>query len=145
MLWQRGKSYSQDLRERVFAAADEGERVGQVAIRLRVSVSYVSKALSRRQRSGQTTARPQRCHVSPRLADRHDAIRAHVAAHPSVTLEALKAWLLSAHTVSVSTGALWKTLAMLKLTLEKSHSGRPNKIVRTSPVRGRSGRRSSQR
>ena len=145
MLWQRGKAYSQDLRERVFAVADEGERVGQVAARLRVSVSYVSKVLSRRQRSGQTTARPQCCHVLPKLADRHDAIRAHVAAHPSVTLEGLKSWLLSTHTISVSTGVLWKTLVLLKLTLKKSHSGRPNKIVRTSPRRVRSGAPSSQR
>jgi len=45
MLWQRGKSYSQDLRERVFAAADDGEPVGQIARLLRVSVSYVSKVL----------------------------------------------------------------------------------------------------
>jgi len=44
MLYQRGKSYSQDLRERVFAASDDGERVGEVADLLRVSVSYVSKA-----------------------------------------------------------------------------------------------------
>jgi transposase len=42
MLWQRGKPYSQDLRERVFAAADDGEPVGQIADMLRVSVSYVS-------------------------------------------------------------------------------------------------------
>jgi hypothetical protein len=33
MLWRRGKSYSQDLRERVFAAADDGERVGRIAIK----------------------------------------------------------------------------------------------------------------
>jgi hypothetical protein len=38
MLWQRGKAYSQDLRERVFAAADDGQRVGQIARLLRVSV-----------------------------------------------------------------------------------------------------------
>ena len=31
MLYQRGKAYSQDLRERVFAASDDGERVGEVA------------------------------------------------------------------------------------------------------------------
>jgi hypothetical protein len=43
MLWRHGKSYSQDLRERVFAAADGGERVGRIATMLRVSVSYVSK------------------------------------------------------------------------------------------------------
>jgi len=43
MLWRRGKAYSQDLRERVFAAADDGEPVGGIASLLRVSVSYVSK------------------------------------------------------------------------------------------------------
>ena len=62
MLWQRGKAYSQDLRERVFAAADDGQRVGQIARVLRVSVSYVSKVLTRRRRTGQTkgvgTTRP---------------------------------------------------------------------------------------
>ena len=61
MLWQRGKAYSQDLRERVFAAADDGEAVGRIAVSLRVSVSYVSKVLLRRHRTGQTTALPQRC------------------------------------------------------------------------------------
>jgi transposase len=48
MLWRRGKPYSQDLRERVFAVADDGETVGRIAAMLRVSVSYVSKVLSRR-------------------------------------------------------------------------------------------------
>jgi hypothetical protein len=31
---RRGKSYSQDLRERVFAAADDGEPVGRIATML---------------------------------------------------------------------------------------------------------------
>ena len=44
MLYQRGKAYSQDLRERVFAASDDGERVGEIAELLRVSVSYVEDA-----------------------------------------------------------------------------------------------------
>jgi hypothetical protein len=43
MLWQRGKAYSQDLRARVLAAADDGEPVGRIATLMRVSVSYVSK------------------------------------------------------------------------------------------------------
>src|ERR1700677_4499223 len=67
MLWRRGKSYSQDLRERVFAAADDGEPVGRIATMLRVSVSYVSKVLSRRRLTGQMEARPQRFHVVPKL------------------------------------------------------------------------------
>jgi transposase len=65
MLWQRGKAYSQDLRERVLAAADDGVAVGRIAALLRVSVSYVSKVLSRRRQTGQTTARPQRCQMTP--------------------------------------------------------------------------------
>ena len=56
MPWQRGKAYSQDLRDRVLAAADEGERVGHIAAMLRVSVSYVSKVLSRRRLTGQDYA-----------------------------------------------------------------------------------------
>jgi hypothetical protein len=36
MPYQRGKAYSQDLRERVFAASDDGERVGEIAELLRV-------------------------------------------------------------------------------------------------------------
>ena len=39
MLYQRGRAYSQDLRERVFATSDDGERVGEVAELLRVSVA----------------------------------------------------------------------------------------------------------
>ena len=61
MLWRRGKPYSQDLRERVFAVADDGETVGRIAAMLRVSVSYVSKVLSRRRLIRQRMARPQRC------------------------------------------------------------------------------------
>jgi transposase len=62
MLYQRGKAYSQDLRERVFAASDDGGRVGEVAELLRVSVSYVSKALTRRRTTGETTVRLGRGH-----------------------------------------------------------------------------------
>src|SRR4051794_27012952 len=82
MLWRRGKSYSQDLRERVFAAADEGEPVVRIATMLRVSVSYVSKVLPRRRLTGQTQARPQRCHVVPKLSGLSDAPALRQRPHP---------------------------------------------------------------
>ena len=65
MLDQRGRAHSQDLRERVFATSDDGERVGEVAELLRVSVAYVSKALMLRCTTGETTARAQRGHKVP--------------------------------------------------------------------------------
>ena len=116
MLWHRGKAYSQDLRERVLAAADEGEPVGRIATLVRVSVSYVSKVLSRRKLTGETTARPQRCHVIPKLGGLHPAILAQVTSHPDATIVELRTWLFETHKVAASTGLINKTLAALDLT-----------------------------
>jgi transposase len=134
MSWKRGKAYGQDLRERVFAASDDGESVGVIAEMLRVSISYVSKALGRRRDTGETNARPQRCHVTPKLKAHHDAIRERVLAVPDTTLEELKAWLLETRDVEASVTLIWETLRLLDLTLKKRRSTRPSKIVRMSRV-----------
>jgi transposase len=97
MLWQRGKPYWQDRRMRVLAEADDGARVGEIATALRVSVSYASKVLSRGSATGETTARPQQCHLTPKLADLHDAIRAEVAARSDASSAELRRWLLGTH------------------------------------------------
>jgi transposase len=144
MLWQRGKSYSQDLRERVFAASDDGEPVGRIATVLRVSVSYVSKVLTRRRLTGQTTARPQRCHVAPKLGGLYAAIEAQVANRPDATIAELRAWLLETHKISASTGLMNKTLAALNLTFKKSLSMPPSRRVRMLPRRVSSGASSSR-
>src|SRR3954452_1708649 len=119
MLCNRGKSYSQNLRECVFAAADDGEPVGRIATMLRVSVSYVSKVLSRRRLTGQTQARAQCCHVVPKLSGLLAAIEAQVSRHPDATIAELRAWLRETHKVSASTGLMNKTLATLGLTFKK--------------------------
>ena len=74
MQWRRGRAYSQDLRERVLALYDVGDAVGEIADALCVSVSYVSKALSRRRDTGETSARPQRCHVPPKRRGSESAL-----------------------------------------------------------------------
>jgi transposase len=144
MLWRRGKSYSQDLRERVFAAADDGEPVGRIAAMLRVSVSYVSKVLARRRRTGQKTARPQRCHMVSKLSGLHPAILAQVTSRPDATIAELRAWLLETHKVSASTGLMNKTLAALDLTFKKSPSMLPSKRVRMLPRHASNGASSSR-
>ena len=144
MLWQRGKAYSQDLRERVFAASDDGQLVGQIARRLHVSVSYVSKVLSRRRQTGQTKALAQRCHVSPKLVGLHGAIREQVTACPDATIAEVRAWLSKTHQVSASNGLMWKTLADLKLTYKKSRSTRLNRPGRMSLPAASTGVRNSR-
>ena len=85
---------------------------------LRVSESYVSKILSRRRLTGQKTARPQRCHVAPKLSGLYPAILAQVTSRPDATIAELRAWLLEIHKVSASTGLMNKTLAALGLTFK---------------------------
>ena len=144
MLWQRGKPHSQDIRERVFAGADDGEPVGRIATSLRVSPSYVSKVLSRRRLTGQKTARPQRCHVAPKLSGLYPAILAQVTSRPDATIAELRAWLLETHMVSASVGLINKTLAALDLSFKKSPSTPPSKRVRTLPRHVTNGASSSQ-
>ena len=144
MLYQRGKAYSQDLRERVFAASDDGERVGEVAELLRVSVAYVSKALTRRRTTGETTVRTQHGHKVPKLAPFYTAIRAYVAERGDTTIAELRTWLLATHQVAASAGLIWHTLKLLGLSLKKSRSGPRNRIDRTLPRPGRNGARTSR-
>src|SRR5277367_2971860 len=122
MLYQRGKAYSQDLRERVFAASDDGERVGEVAELLRVSISYVSKALTRRRTTEETTVRSPRGRKPSKLAPFYAAIR--VAERGDTTIEELRVWLLATHQVTTSVGLIWHTLKLLGLTLKKIAAGR---------------------
>ena len=145
MLYQRGKAYSQDLHERVFATSDDGERVGEVAEFLRLSVSYVSKALTRRRTTGKTTMRSGRGHKPPKLAPFDLAIRAYVAERAYTTIEALRAWLLATHQISASVGLIWHTLQLLGLTLKKSRSRRVSRIGQTSSQLAQNGGRASGR
>ena len=144
MPWRKGKAFGQDLRERVFAAADGGSGVCEIARRLFVSVSYVSKVLARRRQTGETAARPQHCHVPAKLSAYRDRIAERVAAFPDATLDELKSWLLAAYGVKASTTLIWETLDRLDLTLKKRSSTRPNRIARTSPRLAGSYARSSR-
>ena len=136
MQWRRGKAYSQDLRERVFALCDAGDAVGGIAEALCVSVSYVSKALGRRRDTGETSARPQRCHVAPKLLGLYDAIRAEVTSRPDATLAELRRWLGEVHGVSASDGLMHGTLARLGLTHKKRRCMLPSSRKRGALAAG---------
>lgn len=143
MLSQRGKPHPQALRDRVFTYADGGMPVGRIAAALLVSISYVSKVLSRRRLSGETAARAQRCHVPRKLTGYLAAIEARIAAHPDATLAELSAWLVQEHKVSASIGLLSETLREMQLTLKKRPFMPPNRNGRTLRQSGRHGRRNN--
>ncbi len=119
MAWRRGQAYSQDLRDRVLAAVDGGMPVYRAGPLFQVSVSYIYKARLRRRRTGETSARPQRCRLGRVLEPYYEAIRARVEARPDATLDELRAWLLAVHGVSASQGGMWNALHRLGLTVKK--------------------------
>ncbi len=104
----------------VLAAIDGGGAAKATAQLFQVSVSYIYKALARREATGETEARPQRNRQTLKLEDHHAAIAAEVALRPDVTLDELRAWLLANHGITASLGLMHKTLARLGLTLKKN-------------------------
>lgn len=139
MVWKSGQSYSTDLRSRVLAAIDGGASAKAVASLFQVSVSYIDKARTRRETTGETEARAQRNQQTLKLVDHHAAIAAEVARRPDVTLEELRAWLSANHQVTASLGLMHKTLARLGLTLKKSRGGPKSRSGRMSPRNGLTG------
>jgi transposase len=127
-----GRPYSQDLRDRVIGAMDDGGDAYEIASLFHVSVSYIYKILGRRRTTGETTARLQRHGPLPKLAPYDGALRARVEAVPDTTIDELRQWLLSKHAIRVGNTCVWKQLHRLGLTLKKSPSGQPSKIARMS-------------
>jgi transposase len=94
-----GVAYSQDLRDRVMAAADGGLGVYSAAPMFRVSVSYLCKALGRRRAPGDVTAHKSGGGPKPKLAAYDEALRAQVAQRADVKLIERQAWLANDHAV----------------------------------------------
>ncbi len=106
MEWIRGRAYSQDLRQRVLAATDQGLSARKVAALFEVSVSYMLRARQRRTRTGEVRALKARQVQVRRLAAHGDALREKVAMRPDLILAELCIWLRTERAVSVGTTAL---------------------------------------
>jgi len=130
MGWRRGQAYSQDLRDRVLSAPGTAEAVGE---RLKVSPSHVIKVRARRDRLGEQSARPQKCHVPAKLAGHDEALSARVRRVPDATLLEMVEWARTTLAVTVSVRTMWKRLKMLGLTLKKRRSSPAKGSERMSP------------
>lgn len=110
------KSYSLDLRQRVVAAYDEGDRsVAQLATRFRVKRWWIYYLLCRRRETGSLAPCQWTPGPKPKLAEHRQRLRQAVQATPDATLEELREQL----GLEVSLSTLWRTLADLKLSFKK--------------------------
>lgn len=72
------KAYSNDLRERIMQACDQGERAAAVAKRFAVSESLIEKLKQRRRAHGTVAPKPHAGGRQPRLVVQSERIRAHL-------------------------------------------------------------------
>jgi transposase len=122
MGWIPGQAYSEDLRERVLAAVDRGGRVYEIAPLFGVSVSYIYKALARRQRDGIATALPRTGRPGRKLDGHLEALSTHVREHPDATLAELVDWSERERGVKVCIATMFATLDVLELSRKKRHA-----------------------
>ncbi|MDF1506377.1 helix-turn-helix domain-containing protein [Roseisolibacter sp. H3M3-2] len=112
-------AYSQDLRDRVLAAAHAGLTHGAVARRFAVGESTVRGWLRRERRTGSAAPRPNRG-GRPKLDAAGDAaLRTLVAERNDRTLAELAAGLRERAGVGVSVMAVWRACERLALRRKK--------------------------
>jgi transposase len=114
------KAYSMDLRERVLADCDGGMEARQVAVKYRVSESWIRRLKQRRRETGETAPRPCRNRQGAKWLAHADRIKELVGCQPDVTLRELAERL--GHALSGQT--LSRALRALGLTLKKSPARR---------------------
>lgn len=114
------KAYSPDLRQRVLEDCDGGMEARQVAVKYRVSESWIRRLKQRRRDTGETAPRSSRNRRTAKWLAYAERIKELIAQKPDATLGELAAQL--DHAVSGQT--LSRALRTLGLTLKKSPARR---------------------
>jgi transposase len=129
------KAYSQDLRERVVRACDEGGHTRQqIAELFGVSTSWIRRLLQRRRTTGSFAPRPHAGGPAPKMDDaRRGRLVALAAQQPDATLEELRDRLGA----PVHPSTICRALARLGLTVKKKSTGPPSRTAPTSAASGR--------
>lgn len=99
------KPYSQDLRERVVKAIDEGRSQGEVAQLFSVSTATIKRYLKLRRETGSLAPKPIPGYPPRKVGSLQEGLRPQLEAHPDATLEEhCKLWEAETGTkVSIST------------------------------------------
>ena len=121
------QAYSMDLRERALLDSDAGMQAADVAVKCRVSGSWVRLLKQRRRETGEVAPRVQR-HGRRRMLEPHlHTLAALIAEQPDRTLAELK----DALGTPASLATIWRAVAALDVTVKKSCSPVDGPALRT--------------
>ena len=110
------QAYSMDLRERALLDSDAGMKAAAVAVKYRVSGSWVRLLKQRRRETGEVAPRVQR-HGRRRMLEPHlHTLAALIAEQPDRTVAELK----DALGTPASLATIWRAVAALDVTVKKN-------------------------
>jgi len=120
------QAYSKEFRRDVLAACDDGGTTAQVALRFRVSDSWVRRIKQQRRETGQIAPKTTR-NRRRKWEAWADWLRAAVAATPDAYLRELQVRLLRERGIEVNEKLIGVACHALKLTRKKRLSSLPSK------------------
>jgi transposase len=134
-----GAAYSQDLRDRVLAARQQGMKTRQVATLFKVSPAWVRRVMQRLREHGEASPRPRGGATVIKI----DLVRLRelVEQQPDATIAQLHACL----GVACSQSGVGTALKRLRFSFRKRRSMRPSRIAAMSLRSGSNGNNSPNR
>jgi transposase len=118
------KPLSEDLRQRIVRAREQGEGTGEVCRRFGVSRRSVERFWNQYRRRGHCHPKQIGGYRRSRLAGHDQRVRAWINAQPDLTLAQLRARCREHLGVRLGNTALWHRLERLGLTYKKNDARR---------------------
>ena len=115
------RAYSDDLRQRLLHAVDQGHRQAEIAAAFQVSVATIKRYLKQRREIGYLTVKPIPGRPPKKRAALEAELDTQLAAHDDATLEQHCQLWEASHAVQVSTATMRRAIARLGWTRKKRH------------------------
>ena len=134
-MWYAGgmKAYSDDLRQRIVRAVDQGHRQAEIAAAFQVSLATIKRYLKQRRETGHVTAKPIPGRPPKQRAALETDLPDHLAANRDATLAEHCRLFEAAHGQQVSRDTMRRAIAHLGWTWKKNRWWPPNGVTLTAP------------
>jgi transposase len=134
-MWYAGgmRAYSDDLRQRILHAVDQGHRQAEIAAAFQVSVATIKRYLKLRRDTGQVSIKPIPGRPPKQRAALEAELSGQLAAHRDVTLAEHCRIFQATHGQQVSRDTMRRAIDRLGWTRKKSRWWPPSAATPTAP------------
>lgn len=113
-------AYSDDLRQRIVRAVDQGHRQAEIAAAFQVALATIGRYLKQRRETGRLAVKPIPGRPPKQRAALEADLPAQLAAHDAATVDQHSQLWAAAHGQQVSTATMRRAIARLGWTRKKA-------------------------